>query len=102
MKSSSPQLRVITLARLGVVAACLCLPGVSMGQASPFETGANSLVDTFITLATPIAILAVMGLGIAAIVGRISWAWPLCAVLGIAIIFGAETLVSWIRGLFGV
>ncbi len=102
MRPQSAKMCTTVLPRLYVAAVCLCLPAMSMGQASPFETGANSLVDTFITLATPIAILAVMALGIAAIAGRISWAWPLCAVLGIVIIFGAETLVTWIRGMFGV
>jgi type IV secretory pathway VirB2 component (pilin) len=60
------------------VAACILLVSLSSAiwaQSSPFETGANSLVTEFIAIATPIAILLVMGLGIAAATGRISWGW---------------------------
>lgn len=71
-------------------------------QSSPFETGANSLVTEFIAIATPIAILLVMGLGIAAATGRISWGWPLLVLLGIGIVFGAPQIVSWGRAIFGV
>src|SRR5689334_10781746 len=78
------------------------VPVWASAQASPFDTGANSLVTNFITLATPLAVLAVMGLGVAAIVGRISWAWPVAALVGIAVIFGAPQIVTWVRGMFGV
>lgn len=87
------------------VATCavlLCSSPVARAQSSPFETGANSLVTEFIAIATPIAILLVMGLGIAAATGRISWGWPLLVLLGIGIVFGAPQLVDWGRSLFGV
>jgi TrbC/VIRB2 family. len=44
----------------------------------------------------------VMGLGIAAATGRISWGWPLLVLLGIGIVFGAPQIVEWGRALFGV
>ena len=75
---------------------------VAVAQDSPFATGANSLVDEFVAIATPIAILLVMGLGIAAATGRISWGWPLLVLLGIGIVFGAPQIVEWGRALFGV
>ena len=87
------------------VATCalwLCSSPIAWAQSSPFETGANSLVTEFIAIATPIAILLVMGLGIAATTGRISWGWPLLVLLGIGIVFGAPQLVEWGRALFGV
>jgi type IV secretion system protein VirB2 len=71
-------------------------------QASPFQTGAESLVADIIAIATPIAIILVMVLGIVAATGRISWGWPIGVLIGIAVIFGAPQLVAWIRGLFGV
>jgi type IV secretion system protein VirB2 len=83
-------------------AVLLCFSPVARAQSSPFETGANSLVTEFIAIATPIAILLVMGLGIAAATGRISWGWPLLVLLGIGIVFGAPQLVDWGRALFGV
>jgi type IV secretion system protein VirB2 len=70
--------------------------------AGPFVTGASGMVDFGLTIATPIAILIVIGLGIAAAVGKISWGWVFGAIVGIACVFGSSQIVEWIRGLFGV
>ena len=80
----------------------LLTPGFVLAQASPFDTGANSLVTFALTIATPVAILIVIALAIAAAVGRISWGWVIGAIIGIAAIFGAPQIVAWIRSLFGV
>jgi type IV secretory pathway VirB2 component (pilin) len=87
-------------ARVAII--LLLLPGVVHAQASPFDTGANSLVSFALTIATPIAVLIVIGLAIAAAVGRISWGWVIGALVGIAAIFGAPQIVAWIRSMFGV
>jgi len=71
-------------------------------QASPIQTGADSLVGELIALAAPLAIIAVMILGIAAFAGRLSWGTAAAAMLAICIIFGAPQLVLWVRSLFGV
>jgi type IV secretory pathway VirB2 component (pilin) len=76
------------------------LPGLALAQ-SPFDTGANNLVTNFLTLAFPVAVVLVMGLGIAAIAGRISWGWAIGALVGIGIVFAAQPIVTWVRGLFG-
>ena len=80
----------------------LFLPAAAFAQASPFNTGATSLLSFALTIATPIAALLVIALAIAASVGRISWGWVIGAIVGIAAIFGAPQIVAWIRGLFGV
>jgi type IV secretion system protein VirB2 len=82
----------------------LVTPSVGFAQAagSPFETGANSLVTFAQTIGTPIAALVVIGLAIAAAVGKVSWGWVVGAIVGIAALFGAPTIVSWIRTMFGV
>ncbi len=87
-----------------VVFGCVLLlaPPALWAQASPFQTGAESLVTDIVAIATPIAIILVMVLGIVAATGRISWGWPIGVLIGIAVIFGAPQLVAWIRGLFGV
>jgi type IV secretory pathway VirB2 component (pilin) len=85
-----------------LAAAIALSPGSVLAQASPFDTGANSLVTFALTIATPIAILIVIALAIAAAVGRISWGWVIGAIVGIAAIFGAPQIVAWIRSLFGV
>ena len=81
----------------------LMTPAIVFAQAaSPFETGANSLVTFAQTIGTPIAALVVIGLAIAAAVGKVSWGWVVGAIVGIAALFGAPTIVSWIRTMFGV
>ena len=82
------------------VSVMLLMP--SLSSAGPFVTGASGMVDFGLTIATPIAILIVIGLGIAAAVGKISWGWVFGAIIGIACIFGSSQIVEWIRGLFGV
>jgi type IV secretory pathway VirB2 component (pilin) len=80
----------------------LLAPFTAHAQASPFNTGANSLLQFTLTIATPIAALIVIGLAIAASVGRVAWGWVIGAIVGIAAIFGAPQIVSWIRSMFGV
>lgn len=83
--------------------ACSAVPALAFAQAAnPFQTGAESLVTNFTAIATPFAVLAIMVLAVVAMTGRISWAWPIGAVVGIGVIFGAPTIVTWVRGLFGV
>ncbi len=89
---------------LAAIGACVCVwvaPPV-FAQTSPFETGANSLVTFATTIGTPIAVLVIIGLAIVAAVGKISWGWVIGAIVGIAAIFGAPTIVTWIRSMFGV
>jgi type IV secretory pathway VirB2 component (pilin) len=89
-----------------VVNACVlpvlsALPSMAVAQASPFDTGASSLVSFALTIATPVAILIVIGLAIAAAVGKIAWGWVIGAIVGIAAIFGAPQIVAWIRSMLG-
>lgn len=90
------------LHRVAVSIALLLLTQLLHAQSSPFETGANSLVSEFIAIASPVAIILVMVLGIAAATGRISWSWPVLILLGIGIVFGAPQIVEWGRSIFGV
>lgn len=80
----------------------LALPHFAVAQANPFQTGADSLVTNITAIATPVAIIAVMVLAIVAMTGRISWGWPIGVLVGIGVIFGAPTIVTWARTLFGV
>jgi type IV secretory pathway VirB2 component (pilin) len=86
---------------VGVMAAA-ALPQLALAQAgSPFDTGATNLVTSLTTLAAPIAVLLVMGLGVAAAAGQISWAWVIGFIVGIGLVFAAQPMVTWVRGLFG-
>jgi type IV secretory pathway VirB2 component (pilin) len=80
-------------------AAAITLPQLALAQASPFESGASGLVTSFLGLATPLAILAVMVLAVVAMTGRISWGWPIGVIIGIGVIFAAPQIVAWIQGL---
>ena len=77
------------------------LPELAQAQASPFDTGATALVTSVTAIATPIAVLLVMGLGIAAAAGQLSWGWPIGVIVGIGLVFAANPMVTWVRGLFG-
>jgi type IV secretory pathway VirB2 component (pilin) len=100
--------RILSIGNAQACLAVLCClaavmaPEMALAQAaSPFETGANNLVTSITTIATPIAVLLVMALGIAAAAGRISWGWPLGVIVGIGLVFAAQPIVTWVRGLFG-
>ena len=80
----------------------LLVPELALAQASPFSTGATSFQTNFLAILTPIAVIAVMALGLAALFGRISWGWAAGGVAGIVLVFGAPQLVAWVRGMFAV
>jgi type IV secretion system protein VirB2 len=85
-----------------LLALAFAAPEFALAQStSPFETGATALVTSLTTLATPVAAILVMALGVAAAAGRISWGWPIGILIGIALLFAAPTVVTWLRSLFG-
>lgn len=92
-----------TVGVAGVGLYWLVLPALAFAQnQSPFLTGANSLETNILAWMTPIAIILVMALGAMAMANRISWGWCIAAILGIAIVFGAPQIVTWVQGMFGV
>jgi type IV secretion system protein VirB2 len=101
MERVSIRSAVRTVLGIACVLFALCVPELVFAQASPFETGANNLVTNLTAIATPIAVILVIALGVAAGAGRISWGWPISALIGIGIVFAAQPVVTWVRGLFG-
>jgi type IV secretory pathway VirB2 component (pilin) len=88
----------LSLCTVGIV----LVPALAYAQAgSPFETGATNLQTSVIAIAAPVAVLLVIALGVAAAAGRISVGWALGIILGIGLVFAAQPVVTWIRGLFG-
>jgi type IV secretion system protein VirB2 len=85
-----------------VMPALALATGPVMAQTSPFSTGATAFQTDLLTTLTPIAVIAVMALGVAAWFNRISWGWALGGALGILLVFGAPQVVTWIRTLGGV
>jgi type IV secretion system protein VirB2 len=74
----------------------------ALAQTSPFATGAAAFQTNFLAILTPIAVIAVMALGVGAWFNRISWSWAAGGALGILLVFGAPQIVAWVRGLAGV
>ena len=86
-----------------ILSASLSLFAASaLAQSSPFATGASAFQTNFLTILTPVAVIAVMALGVAAWFNRISWSWAAGGAIGILLVFGAPQVVSWVRGLAGV
>ncbi len=83
------------------VIALLCLPAIVFAG-SPFVTGATALSTNVITILTPIAVIGVIAIGVAAWFNKVSWGWAVAAMIGIVLVFGAQQIVTWIRGMFGV
>ncbi len=82
---------------LGVFAA----PGLALAG-SPFVTGATALQANLLTIFTPVAVIGVMALGVAAWFNKVAWGWAVAALIGIVLVFGATQIVAWVRGMFGV
>jgi type IV secretion system protein VirB2 len=72
------------------------------GATSPFTTGATAMNTNLLAILTPIAVVAVMALGAAAWFNKISWGWAVAGIVGICLVFGAQQIVTWVRGMFGV
>ena len=90
---------------LGMIVACLLAaiaPELAFAGASPFTTGATAASTNLLAILTPIAVVAVMALGAAAWFNKISWGWAVAGIVGICLVFGAQQIVTWIRGMFGV
>jgi len=92
-----------SIARKCSLAALLVLHASSvLAQASPFAVGASAFQANFLVILTPVAVIAVMALGVGAWFNRISWSWAAGGALGILLVFGAPQIVAWVRGLAGV
>lgn len=70
--------------------------------AGPFTTGSGALSTDILAILTPVAVIGVMALGAFAWFGRISWGTAAMSMIGIVLVFGAQQVVTWVRGLFGV
>ena len=102
-RGNGPQRRLGSV--VWVMVGCLfavLLPELAFAGASPFTTGATAVSTNVLAILTPIAVVAVMALGAAAWFNKISWGWAVAGIVGICLVFGAQQIVTWIRGMFGV
>src|SRR5580692_3279813 len=76
--------RPISTRTAALWAVLLTAPELSSAQESPFLTGATALQTNILAWMTPVAIILIMVLGGMAMANRLSWAWCLCAIVGIS------------------
>jgi len=97
--------RTLTRTLLLLAAAGMLVPALALAQAvggGPFATGAASFQTNLLTILSPIAVIAVMVLGVAAWFNKVSWWWCAAAAMGLILVFGAPQIVAWVRGMAGV
>jgi type IV secretion system protein VirB2 len=87
---------------LDVLVLALLMSPALVFAGSPFATGATALTTNVITILTPLAVIGVIAVGVAAWFNKVSWGWAVAAMIGIVLVFGAQQIVTWIRGMFGV
>lgn len=92
-RPASPMTVLIVLGLL-----CLAEPALAQ-QLQPLENLADFIVD-FLTgaFARSVAIIAVAVLGFLGLTGRLRWAVAGSVIVGIALIFGAATIVDAVSG----
>jgi type IV secretion system protein VirB2 len=81
-------------------ASLLVLPG-SPAYAQFTGAGAQA-TNWFVQLITPVIPLAVAVVGIFCFIGRINWAWFVGAIIGCALFFGRDQVVTMFRGWLAV
>ncbi len=87
--------------------AALCLGALALTPVlalatAPFTAAASGLSADIMTIITPLAGLAVIVIGLLAIVNIVHWAWLGGALIGMGLIFGHDQVVTWFRTLMGV
>lgn len=74
-------------------------------QATPamaqFTGAGTQATNWFVQLLTPVVPLAVAAVGILCLTGRVNWGWFLGGVLGTALFFGRDQVVTMFRGWLG-
>jgi type IV secretion system protein VirB2 len=85
-----------------LVVAFAGLPSAAFAQASPWLTGANSLVTNIQAWSVPLAIFGIIVFGYFAFTGRVRGETALWSIVGLVLIFGAPQMVTWVRGMFAV
>lgn len=68
------------------------------GALSTFEDAGDSALATFNAVARPISIIAIMGVGVAALFGQISWGWVIKIFGGLFVINTATTIADYFGG----
>ena len=66
-----------------------------------FAAGTERLGNDIMNFLSPLAGIVIIGLGVGAWMGKVSWSWCISFVLGMILVFGHVQILSWLRSLFG-
>lgn len=91
---------------LSLVAVCACVSLFSEAALAQPASDSNAIEQVFCnvvliltgTTGKAIATVAVIAVGVGALLGKISWGMALIVALGVALIFGAASIVSSLGG----
>lgn len=91
----------LLIASLFIFSIVAWLPDLALA-ASPFAGGTSTLKSDLVTILTPVASIGIIALGALCAFGKITWWWLVGFIIGVVLIFGADQMVAWIRGTYGV
>lgn len=102
LRSAGLWATTIAVVQIGGLDVALAQSGGGGGAFGPIQTAMEMIVD-FITgpFGRLFAILAVIGLGFLAFVGRLSWFTAGAVLIGFGLVFGAPTIVDQLIGAVG-
>jgi type IV secretion system protein VirB2 len=87
---------------LGIVVSTLLLFSNNVWAAAPFVSAATSFKTDFMLLAQILVGLGIGAVGLMCVFGKINKLWLVACVIGIVLVFGADQIITWIRGAAGV
>lgn len=89
-------------ARAATTILLIGLCAVQMSPALAQFTGAGTQATSWVVqLLTPLVPLAVAVVGILCLTGRVNWGWFLAGIIGVALFFGRDQVVSLFRSWVG-
>lgn len=91
-----------TIQRTLAFALCASLLALQATPALAQFTGAGTQATNWVVqLLTPLVPLAVAVVGILCLTGRVNWGWFAAGLVGVALFFGRDQVVSMFRGWLG-
>lgn len=102
LSSDDIQLAMQRAALIGVMLSCMASQALAGGDLTPVQSTLDQLIELFTgTLGTALAVLAVIGCGVLAWAGRLTWGVAGSIIGGIVLVFGAANIVEFFKGAVG-
>lgn len=91
----TPNVRHVLI--VGLALSLVALPQAAMADPTNITTGLTSIQTWLTTAAKTIAVIAVIGCGLAKMVGRMQWGYFFSVIAGCALVFGAAEISTWMQ-----